>query len=69
MQNVPSAEARHVTTTRALKSMPVLLRIEGFTKMIYDMVTNVVIPANTSVIKFVPVSRILNNDKLNHSPK
>ena len=62
MQNVPSAAARHVTTTRALKSMPVWLRIPGLTNMIYDMVTNVVIPANTSVIKFVPVSRILNND-------
>ena len=64
MRNVPSAEARQVTTTRALKSMPVWLRIPGLTKMMYDIVTNVVIPARTSVMKVLPVSRILNNDMI-----
>ena len=66
--NVPRADARHVTTTSASKSIPVLLRMPGFTKMMYDIVTNVVIPARTSVMKVLPFSRILNNDIDYHSP-
>ena len=62
MQNVPSADARHVTTTSASKSIPVLLRMPGFTNMIYDIVTKVVMPARISVMNVLPFSRILNND-------
>ncbi len=57
----PSAAARQVATNTALRSMPVDDRMSGFTKMMYDIVRNVVRPATISVLAVVPCSRRLNS--------
>ncbi|MCY1365308.1 hypothetical protein D9M69_521480 [compost metagenome] len=57
----PSAAARQVATNTALRSMPVDDRMSGLTKMMYDIVRNVVRPATSSVRAVVPCSRSLNS--------
>ncbi|MNI86312.1 hypothetical protein D3C73_1433980 [compost metagenome] len=57
----PSAAARQVATKTASRSMPVDERMSGLTKMMYDIVRNVVRPATISVRAVVPCSRSLNN--------
>ena len=47
------AEHTHVAATTASCGMPVSLRIDGFTKMMYAIVTNVVNPASISVRQLV----------------
>ncbi len=54
MTILPNAAQKHVAATTALKGMFASRRIDGFTKMMYAMVTNVVAPARTSVRQFVP---------------
>jgi hypothetical protein len=53
---VARALARHVAVMRAPKGIPAFCRIPGFTKIMYAMVINVVIPARTSVRTSVPAS-------------
>ncbi|MNY50135.1 hypothetical protein D3C86_1856180 [compost metagenome] len=57
----PSAAARQVATNTASRSMPVEDRMSGLTKMMYDIVRNVVRPATISVLAVVPCSRSLNS--------
>src|SRR5690606_20869809 len=57
----PSAAARQVATNTALRSMPVEDRMSGLTKMMYDIVRNVVRPATISVRALVPCSRNWNS--------
>ncbi|CFO74714.1 Uncharacterised protein [Bordetella pertussis] len=61
MISEPRAAARQVATNTALRSMPVLDRMSGFRKMMYDMVRNVVSPATISVRTVVAWSRSWNS--------
>src|SRR5262245_23227235 len=49
MRKHPTALTMHVAARTALKSMPVVERTAGCTKMMYDIVMNVVTPASISV--------------------
>ena len=51
---LPSAAARHVAAVTPAIGMPVWCRIDGFTKMMYAIVMNVVSPARHSVFHVVP---------------
>jgi hypothetical protein len=51
---LPNAAERQVAAVTAAAGMPVSLKIEGFTKMMYAIVRNVVRPARISVRKVVP---------------
>src|SRR5271165_2306502 len=50
---LPKAAHKHVAATTAASGIPVSLRIDEFTKMMYAMVTNVVHPARISVRQLV----------------
>ena len=52
---------RRLTVKTAPPSIPVALNIPGLTARIYAIVRNVVIPATTSVLTFVPFSVSLKN--------
>src|SRR5687768_18265456 len=51
---LPSAADKHVAATTAVNGMPVSARMDGFTKMMYAIVTKVVNPARISVRQSVP---------------
>ena len=54
--NVPNAVAKQVTVIRAPLSIPVKLKIEGFTNIMYAIAKKVVSPPMTSFLTFVPLS-------------
>ena len=51
---LPKAAQKQVAATTAWNGIPVSCRIDGFTKTMYAMVTNVVAPASISVFQLVP---------------
>ena len=61
MTTEPIAAARHVATNTALLSIPVVPRMFGLTKMMYDIVRKVVRPATISVRTLEPCSSSLKN--------
>src|SRR5579859_3822325 len=54
ISSVPTIAVRMVATIAGWAGMPAAARIAGFTTMMYDMVTNVVIPATASRASVVP---------------
>jgi hypothetical protein len=53
---LPNAAERHVAAVTAATGIPVSDRMDGFTKMMYAIVMNVVNPASISVRHDVPSS-------------
>jgi len=56
MRTLPKAAQRQVAVVMAARGMPVLLRSDGFTKMMYAIVMKVVRPARVSVRQLVACS-------------
>src|SRR6266481_7345335 len=54
IRSVPKIAVTMVAIMDGPAGIPAAFRIAGFTTMMYDIVTNVVIPATTSRLKVVP---------------